>query len=363
LDANQASPPDAHLPVPGLYFKSRPMRRLESTRTEDIVRYTGRETWGDSMHGHADAADQLSALLAPIMDSQRLIREIDEPLGRSAPLAFEAAQRLCDPEAGHDCRAYHAVWQYLRHTDVWRSIRTDGTLFVAAAERLAREGRLANVLVSGSADYSMLAHIAHGGRRGGAQPAIDVLDQCATPLHMNEWYAAGRNLVVRVFQSKALSFEPDRQYDLICTHSFLIMQPFAERAALFRKWSEWLRPGGRLCFSDRISTHDTPHDPAARDRRIEKIASETLARAAERGIKLPCPDAEFAALIREFGINSHMPQPAMPLEAIESWATEAGLTMDLAIPVERALQAETIGSLLSESRPDRVRIWFQFRRP
>ncbi len=53
----------------------------------------------------------------------------------------------------------------------------------------------------------------------------------------------------------------------------------------------------------------------------------------------------------------------MPLETIESWAADAGLTMDLAVPPERALQSGTIASLLSESRADRVRIWFQFRRP
>jgi hypothetical protein len=314
------------------------------------------------MHGRTDAADRLSAILAPLVDARHLIRDIDEPLGRSAPIAFETAQRLCEGAGGSNCRAYHAVWQYLRYTDVWRSIRTDGPLFVAAAEKLARNGRLGAALVSGSADYSMLAHIAHGGRRGGAEPAIDVLDQCATPLHMNEWYATQRNLAVRVFQSKALSFQPDRQYDFICTHSFLIMQPLAERPALFRKWGEWLLPGGRLCFSDRVSTLDTPHDPAARDRRIEKIASETLARVAERGIKLPCSGAEFAELIRQFGINSHMPQPAMPLEAMEAWAAEAGLTMDVAIPVERALPTGTIAALLSETRPDRLRMWFQFRR-
>ena len=315
------------------------------------------------MHGHAEAADPLSTVLAPLVDAQRLSREIDEPLERSAPLAFETAQRLCEGEEGNDCRAYHSIWQYMRYLDVWRAIRTDGPLFVAAAEQLARNGRLSRALVSGSADYSMLAHITHGGRRGGASPAVDVLDRCATSVQMNKWYAAERKLDARVFQSKALSFQPDRQYDLICAHTFLTLQPFAERPALFRKWSEWLLPGGRLCLSDRVSTLDTPPDAAARERRVEKIASDMLARMAERGVKLPCPEAALVDLVREFGSKTHVPQPAMPLETIKAWAQEAGLVTELAVEVERVLSTGMLGGLLSEARPDRVRMWFQFKRP
>jgi|SRR5688572_2257320 SAM-dependent methyltransferase len=315
------------------------------------------------MHGYAEIPSRLSEFLAPLVDKQRLIEEIGEPLSVSAPIMFETAQRLCDDGHGGDCRAYHSIWQYLRHTGAWHAIRNDGPLFVAAAEWLAQQGRLTCALVSGAADYSMLAHVAHGAKRGEAQPAIDVLDQCETSLRLNQWYAAERGLTINIVKAAALSFAPDQRYDLICTHSFLSWQPFADRPQLFKKWSAWLRPGGRLCFSDRVSTVDTPFDPVARKQRIERLVEDALARIAEQGTKLPCTEVAFADLIRRFGMRFHADQRAMPKELVEAWAAEAGLVTDLALPLAEALPGAGTPSLLSQPRTDRVRIWFQFSRP
>lgn len=318
---------------------------------------------GLRMHGYAEIPSRLSEFLAPLVDKQRLIDEIDEPLGASAPIMFTTAQQLCEDGHGGDCRAYHSIWQYLRQSGAWHAIRNDGALFVAAAERLAREGRLTRALVSGAADYSMLAHVAHGAKRGEVQPVIDVLDQCATSLQVNRWYAAERGLTINTVKAAALSFAPDQRYDLICTHSFLSWQPFADRPQLFKKWSEWLRPGGRLCFSDRVSTVDTPFDPVARKQRIKRLVEDALARIAEQGMTLPCTEAEFADLIRRFGMRFHADQRAMPKELVEAWAAEAGLVTDLALPLAEALPGSGTPSLLSQPRTDRVRVWFQFSRP
>ncbi|WP_119300860.1 class I SAM-dependent methyltransferase [Dongia deserti] len=315
------------------------------------------------MHGYAESPSRLSVFLAPLMEKQRLIDEIAEPVGVSAPIAFETAQRLCDDGQGGDCRAYHSVWQYLRHSGAWQSIRNDGALFVAAAEQLAREGRLNRGLISGAADYSMLAHVAHGAGRGESRLVIDVVDQCETALRMNEWYAAERGLIVGTFKSTALSFAPEHQYDLVCTHSFLTWQPFADRPLLFRKWADWLRPGGRLCFSDRVSSIDTPYDPAARKERLERLIADALGRLAEQGTRLPCSEAEFADLIRKFGLRFHQDQPAMPKEMVEAWAAEAGLETDLALPIAEVLPGASTPSFLSQARSDRVRMWFEFSRP
>lgn len=314
------------------------------------------------MHAHATAADHVTAGLPPLVDAQRLIRDIDEPLGRSAPIAFETAVKLCEGKEGHDCRAYHAVWQYLRLVDIWRSMRIDGPLFVAAAERLGAERQMNRVLVSGSADYAMLAHIAHGARRGGAAPVIDVLDRCATSLKMNAWYGAERGITVGTVQTPVLGFQPNCQYDLIAAHTFIGMQTFADRPALFRKWGEWLRPGGRLCFSDRVSSVETPYDPEGRARRVRQMADDVLASCAERGIALPCPPDAFVELIRQFGMRFYMAQPAMPLETIAAWAADAGMEMEIAVPVVQALSSGPEQSPLSDAKSSRIRTWFQFRR-
>src|SRR5262249_10098924 len=98
-----------------------------------------------------------------LIGSDALVAELAEPLLESAPIAYRTALQVCPSNcSGADCTAYHAVWQYLRLAGTMRSMRVDGALFVAAAERLARGGGLQRVLISGSADYSMLAHLSHG---------------------------------------------------------------------------------------------------------------------------------------------------------------------------------------------------------
>lgn len=311
-----------------------------------------------------DSTERIAALLAPLVEADRLIREIDEPLRQSAPIGFELARTLCEGgDRENDCRAYHAVWQYFRLADVWRAVRIDGPVFVAAAEQLARDGRLSRVLISGAADYSMLAHIAHGARRGGATPSFDVVDRCKTALRMNEWYAAQRGSNVRTFRSDVLAFRPDRPYDLICTHSFFQWHSLPERALLFRTWHDWLAPGGRLCFSSRVSPEALPYDAAARSRKVEALTAKVLEQLANSGVALPCPEWEFVELLRSFGLPWRIDQPAMSLETLRSWIADAGLELELAIPVTKILPEEEDPPFPADRGPRRVRIWFQARRP
>jgi len=127
-------------------------------------------------------------VFGPIADADQLASDIAEPLAESAPVAFETAMTACasaDDMTG--CRAYHAIWQYLRLTDVIRAVRVDGPLFAAAVTAQAARGPLRRILISGTADYSMLAYLGHAAVKAGASPVFDIIDQCATTLRMNEW--------------------------------------------------------------------------------------------------------------------------------------------------------------------------------
>jgi hypothetical protein len=312
------------------------------------------------MHGVASAAETVAALLAPLVESERLAREIDEPLRESAPIAFGVAQHAC---ADEDCRTYHSMWQYLRLAGIHRGVQVDGPLFVAAAERLARDGKLQRVLVSGTADYSMLAHIAHGARKGGGNPSFHVVDQCATTLRMNEWYGAQHHLNVTTFRSDILAFRPEYRYDLICTHAFLGFHAFANRPILFRRWSEWLTPGGRLCFSNTLSDQPIPADAEGRTKRIADKTLTGLRRLAEQGIALPCPEPQFMELVRAFGLRREETAPAMSLQTVGSWIEDAGLDVEIAVPVKKALPGEPDLPAFSDRGPERPRIWFQAKRP
>jgi len=297
--------------------------------------------------------------LAPLVEGGRLIRELDEPLRERAPIAFDIAQGTC---ADQDCCTYHSMWQYLRLAGIHRGLQVDGALFVAAAEHLARDGALNRVLVSGTADYSMLAHIAHGAHRGGANPSFHVVDQCATTLRMNKWYGAKRGFGVTTFRSDIFAFRPEARYDLICTHAFLGFHALADRPTLFRRWGEWLAPGGCLCFSNTVSDEPVPADTEGRKQRIAEKTAKGLRRLAEQGVALPCAEPRFVELVRAFGLRREETTPAMSLQTIRSWIKDAGLDLEIAVPVKKAIPGEPDLPAFSDRGPERPRIWFQARR-
>src|SRR5512134_2028139 len=93
-------------------------------------------------------------------DAHTLAERIAEPLSESAPLAFTTAMARCQHDSA--CQVYHALWQYLRLAGLVRAVCVDGPIFAAVAERMARAGKLRRVLITASADFSMLAHLAYG---------------------------------------------------------------------------------------------------------------------------------------------------------------------------------------------------------
>ena len=300
----------------------------------------------------------------PLIDGNVLAEQIDEPLRESARLMFELAHKHCAGSDGaKDCLMYHATWQYLRICGVRRGVRIDGPLFVAAVERLARGGRLRRVLVSCAADYSMLAHVAHGARRGGAEPVFDVVDRCETALGMNKWYGAQRGLEVTTHCSSILAFQPQHRYDLICTHSFLDFLPVQERPVLIQRWSEWLEAGGKLCFSNVVSEAPSPADRDGRSHRVAALTAPTIERLKAIGMPMPCDQATFETMIREAGMWRGEDVPAMPLPLVRRWIEDAGMTVEIAGSVTKLIPGEADRPMLATRGPERLRIWVQAARP
>jgi hypothetical protein len=209
----------------------------------------------------------------------------------------------------------------------------------------------------------MLAHIAHGARRGGADPAFDVVDRCETALRMNAWFGVQRSLTVNTIKASILAFRPRQRYDLICTHSFLEFLPPADRPTLLKRWSEWLATGGKLCFSNLVSDQPVPADRDGRSRRITAMTARAIEHLSATGMSLPCDRPTFEALIREAGLWRAEDAPPMPLQSIRSWIADAGLTVEIAEPVTKLIPGEPDRPMLSTRGPERPRIWFQIARP
>lgn len=188
----------------------------------------------------------------PRRDSSIAPAAFAEPLGESAPVALNLAEIHCDrgnPESS--CLLYHSAWQYFRLIGLISTISADDDFLADALENLAETGRFDRVLISGSADYGMLARIIHAYRKVGRDPHITLVDVCRTPLELNQWLAQREAAQLQTVHSDILEYASEHAFDLICTHSF-IGRFHGRRDRLLTAWHGLLRPGGRIVTTTRI---------------------------------------------------------------------------------------------------------------
>jgi SAM-dependent methyltransferase len=127
-----------------------------------------------------------------------------------------------------------------------------GTLLAGALRQLANTGKYPRILLSGSADYSLLAHVLRAYAAEGVNVEPVVVDLCRTPLYLCEWYGKQLSKNINTVVSNILDFESPEPFDLICTHAFLGYFTPDLRKQLLHKWYSLLRPGGRVIAVQRI---------------------------------------------------------------------------------------------------------------
>jgi SAM-dependent methyltransferase len=186
-------------------------------------------------------------------DCRKLQGELDTAVAQSAPVGWRAASMLCnrDPESGAACLAYHSSWQYLLLMGVRNSTYPDTPFLLDTFRAFARAGNR-RILVSGSADYAMLAHILRAYDLENATPDVTVIDRCETPLTLNRWYAERVGATVELKQYDAISFADTKPFDIVCTHSFIGWFSPEDRERLVAQWAANLRPGGHVVTTRRI---------------------------------------------------------------------------------------------------------------
>jgi hypothetical protein len=177
-----------------------------------------------------------------------------EPILESAPLAREAAQRLCrpDPETGESCFPVHGIWLYLRALGLIAGPEHHAGFLRDAFGIVAGTSNRPRVLVSGAADYSMAAHVEWACREHGASPATTVVDLCETPLYLNRWYAQRTGFGVETRRSDILRYDEFQAFHAVCTHSFLGRFCEGERSTLLARWKRLLKPGGVAITVNRV---------------------------------------------------------------------------------------------------------------
>jgi hypothetical protein len=184
----------------------------------------------------------------------------DEPIALSAPLARSLAPRLCrkDPASGEDCSWYHGLWQDLRIVGLAAPPIHQKEFFLSAFGKLAKRRRSLRVLISGAADYSILAHVLWGCEENRIAVDVVVIDVCDTPLFLNQWYADRAGRKITTVRGDIFEFQSGAPFDVICSHSFLIWFPAQRRAELLGKWLQLLAPEGAAVAVNRVYPPGTP---------------------------------------------------------------------------------------------------------
>lgn len=204
-------------------------------------------------------------------DSPEEQLELEEPMVTTAPVANLLAPVLCrgDHVSREDCSWYHGVWQYLRIFDMVSTPTWHASFYLDALSALARTGCHSKILISGTADYSMLAHVLWAYRDAKPSANVTVIDLCETPLFLCKWYATLVGTRVATIAMDLLECRDDGLFDVIATDAFLTRFLPSERSRVGVKWAGLLRSGGQLITTARIEPGQAGDTSMASDEDVD----------------------------------------------------------------------------------------------
>jgi SAM-dependent methyltransferase len=170
-------------------------------------------------------------------------------------LSFERARHIEALAKQHcckgqdDCAWYHGFWHYLRWLglgcDAWRH----RDFFLTELEKIhSRDGLRPEVLVSGTADESMLSLVVDA--IGTAR--VTVIDRCQTPLLLCTEFAAKRGLAISTWQGDIRDASWQASFDVIATHVFLGYFDEDGRSEVIKSWFRMLKLGGSVVTVQRL---------------------------------------------------------------------------------------------------------------
>lgn len=223
-------------------YGGQPEEWIVTRREEDIER--AKRTWNSLR-----SLPRIEVTPEDILDEFAL----EEPLIQSAPLAAMLSEYLCqgDHMDSETCDWYHRVWQYLRILDLVSTPTWHSKFYLNWLCKDNFISKTRHVLISGTADYSLLAYVIQAFRQKN-MPDIHVLDMCATPLHLCRWYAKRSKVEITTFQKNIFDLPTHLSYDLITADAFLTRFSEKERPGLLSHWNKLLAIGGRVVTTARI---------------------------------------------------------------------------------------------------------------
>lgn len=178
---------------------------------------------------------------------------LEEYLEKSATFAESFAKYGCTGGhlEGDKCDWYHGVWQYLRLLDMVSAPVWHRDFFTEAVESAVEDG--GDILVSGTADYTMLAVVLDALNADSDDVQVDVLDSCPTPIVLCEWFADRQGVEIGTITNDIREVDTQSpEYDLIVADAFLTRFPSAEKPDVLDQWKSLLSSDGRVATTIRV---------------------------------------------------------------------------------------------------------------
>lgn len=251
----------------------------------------------------------------------------DAELLRSALLAHDWAAGLCEQGGeGGCCDWYHGAWQLLRLLGIMSTSGVNAAHYEAELARISGDGSFRRVLITGSADYSMLKLVADARTADDPPLTYVVLDRCATPLRICDWYARQHGLAIETLHQDVLAPLPEGAFDAVFTHAFMGNFDDPGRAALVRQWAKVLRPGGRVVTVQRVR----PGFPGDVVRFSDSEAAAFVERVAELVPVMLPPEAARLDVVGMARVHARNFQalPVRSAEGLRALFEDAGFRLD-----------------------------------
>lgn len=251
--------------------------------------------------------------------------DLEEPMIITAPIAHEMAAVLCrgDHVSPEDCSWYHSVWQYLRIFNMVSTPTWHTQFYLDALRGAAQAGSEMRVLISGTADYSMLAHVLWALRNCQGEPQVTVLDLCETPLFLCKWYGKSVGVRITTVSADILTYEA-LPFDIIATDAFLTRFPAELRLAVVKKWRSLLTAKGAIVTTVRIEPGIAKSAVLATPEQADNFRRRALQEARRWQGFLPCAPERIANLAQRYA--ERMTSYSFASEAeVRSLFKEAGM--------------------------------------
>lgn len=257
----------------------------------------------DRSGGHVSGRGEDIAQALRELDVALAIRPLpttlEEYLLGSADLIAGVSEAICS--GGHvdsqSCGWYHSAWQYLRLMDVVSTPAWHHDFYLGAFESALEGVDEPNVLISGTADYSLPAYVSFAAEAT-QDVSITVIDRCETPLFACKWLAAKRGEKISTIRHDVLE-SLDRKFDLITADAFLTRFDEHSMHTVLANWAQMSHEETRLVTTVRIHEEKSPDsveaEIAAYLERVQarsevwerflRVSSRELVRIADRYIR------------------------------------------------------------------------------